>query len=175
MIGYYISENINRIIENIFQESAFGKKKKKPGLKFNCGLALIGVRTTGPWKGHIAGRRVFSPLHHPCSPFIPHLRQFWLNWMWKCEGTARGFSRMRQEFSVLAEGRHIFGRSHERRSREKKRFCFQEKNSCVFNPLFVRFTIKTWQKPETALEKSLPPRVMWRRLRNEKPCKASIS
>ena len=33
---------------------------------------------------------------------------------------ARGFSRMRREFSVLAEGRHIFGRrSHERRSCEK--------------------------------------------------------
>ena len=32
---------------------------------------------------------------------------------------------MRREFSLLAEGRHIFGRSHERRSREKKLFCFQ--------------------------------------------------
>ena len=28
-------------------ESAFDKKKKKPGLKFNPGLALTGVRTTG--------------------------------------------------------------------------------------------------------------------------------
>ena len=45
----------------------------------------------------------------------------------------RGFSRVRREFSVLAESRHIFGRR--------------------------RVTIKTWQKPETALEKSLAPRV----------------
>ena len=43
----------------------------------------------------------------------------------------RGFSRVRWEFSVLAEGR-----SH------------------------ARVTIKTWQKPETALEKSLAPRVV---------------
>ena len=43
----------------------------------------------------------------------------------------RGFSRVRREFSVLAEGR-----SHERRTG-------------------ARVTIKTWQKPETALEKFL--------------------
>ena len=41
---------------------------------------------------------------------------------------------------MLAEGR-----SHEWRRREKK--------------LFARVTIKTWQKPETALEKTLAPRV----------------
>ena len=35
-------------IEKITQESAFDKKKKKPGLKFTPGLALTGVRTTGP-------------------------------------------------------------------------------------------------------------------------------
>ena len=27
----------------------FEQKKKKLGLKFNPGLALIGLRTTGPW------------------------------------------------------------------------------------------------------------------------------
>ena len=37
---------------------------------------------------------------------------------------------MWREFSVLAEGRHIFGRSHERRSREKKRFFFKKKLFC---------------------------------------------
>jgi len=37
-----------KIIEKIIRESAFDKKKKKPGLKFNLGLALTGVRTTGP-------------------------------------------------------------------------------------------------------------------------------
>ena len=37
------------MIEKIIRESAFDKKKKKPGLKFNQGLALTGVRTTGPW------------------------------------------------------------------------------------------------------------------------------
>ena len=35
-------------IKKIIRESAFNKKKKKPGLKFNPGLALTGVRTTGP-------------------------------------------------------------------------------------------------------------------------------
>ena len=35
-------------MEKIIQESAFDKRKKKPGLKFNLGLALTGVRTTGP-------------------------------------------------------------------------------------------------------------------------------
>ena len=35
--------------EKIIRESAFDKKKKKSGLKFNSGLALTGVRTTGPW------------------------------------------------------------------------------------------------------------------------------
>ena len=43
------------------------------------------------------------------------------------------------------------GRSHERRSREKNFFSWEK--------LFARVTIKTWQKPETALEKSLAPRV----------------
>ena len=37
-------------IEKIIGESAFDKKKKKPGLKFNPGLALTGARTTGPWR-----------------------------------------------------------------------------------------------------------------------------
>ena len=36
-------------IEKIIRGSAFDKKKKKPGLKFNPGLALTRVRTTGPW------------------------------------------------------------------------------------------------------------------------------
>ena len=42
MIGY--AKNIEKII----RESAFDRKKKKPGLKFNPGLALTGVGTTGP-------------------------------------------------------------------------------------------------------------------------------
>ena len=36
-------------MEKIVQENAFDEKKKRPGLKFNPGLALIGLRTTGPW------------------------------------------------------------------------------------------------------------------------------
>ena len=35
--------------EKIIRESAFNKKKTKPGLKFNPGLALTGVWTVGPW------------------------------------------------------------------------------------------------------------------------------
>ena len=41
MIGYA------KKIEKITRGSAFDKKKNKPGLKFNPGLALTGVRTTG--------------------------------------------------------------------------------------------------------------------------------
>ena len=33
---------------SIYRENAFEQKKKKPGLKFNPALALIGLRTTGP-------------------------------------------------------------------------------------------------------------------------------
>ena len=36
-------------IEKIIRESAFDKKKKKLGLKFNPRLAVTGIRTTGPW------------------------------------------------------------------------------------------------------------------------------
>ena len=32
----------------ILEKCAFDQKKKKPGLKFNPGLELIGLRTTGP-------------------------------------------------------------------------------------------------------------------------------
>ena len=40
-------DNLNRI-EKTIRESPFDEKKKKPRLKFNPGLALTGVRTTGP-------------------------------------------------------------------------------------------------------------------------------
>ena len=36
-------------IEKIVRENAFEQKKKKPRLKFNLGLMLIGLRTTGLW------------------------------------------------------------------------------------------------------------------------------
>ena len=35
--------------EEITLENTFEQKKKQPGLKFNPGLALIGLRKTGPW------------------------------------------------------------------------------------------------------------------------------
>ena len=35
-------------IEKIVQENPFDEKKKRPGLKFNPGSALIGLQTTGP-------------------------------------------------------------------------------------------------------------------------------
>ena len=38
-----------KIIEKIVRENAFDEKKKRPGLKFNPGLALIGRRSTRPW------------------------------------------------------------------------------------------------------------------------------
>ena len=36
-------------IEKIIRKNAFEQNKKKPGLKFNPGLALVGLGTTGPW------------------------------------------------------------------------------------------------------------------------------
>ena len=43
MIGYSKKNREN------YPRKYFRKKVKKPGLKFNPGLALTGVRTTGPW------------------------------------------------------------------------------------------------------------------------------
>ena len=74
-----------------------------------------------------------KPCHFPVMWTIVNQAKNWLPW-------APGFSRVRREFWVSAKGR-----SHERRGREKK--------------LFARVTINTWLKPETALEKSLAPRV----------------
>ena len=36
-------------IEKIIRENAFEQKTKNSRLKFNPGLAVIGLRTTGPW------------------------------------------------------------------------------------------------------------------------------
>ena len=47
MIGYA------KKIEKIIRQSAFDKKKKKSGLKFNPGLALTRVRTTRPCSGRL--------------------------------------------------------------------------------------------------------------------------
>ena len=35
-------------VEKIVRENAFDDEKKRPRLKFNPGLALMGLRTTGP-------------------------------------------------------------------------------------------------------------------------------
>ena len=35
-------------IDKIVRENAFDEKKERPGLKFNPGFALIGLRTTAP-------------------------------------------------------------------------------------------------------------------------------
>ena len=35
-------------IEKVVRENAFDEKKERPGLKFNPGFALIGLRTTAP-------------------------------------------------------------------------------------------------------------------------------
>ena len=49
--------------EKIIRESAFDKKKKTPWLKFNPGLALTGVRTTGAR----ASRLPLSFFQIPCN------------------------------------------------------------------------------------------------------------
>ena len=35
-------------LEKIIRENAFEQERKKPGLEFNSGVALIGLPTTGP-------------------------------------------------------------------------------------------------------------------------------
>ena len=70
MIGYA------KKIEKIIRKSAFDKTKKKPELEFNHGLALTGVRTTGPWSSPINPfPRYQSPVVkiNPQSPCI-HLQ-----------------------------------------------------------------------------------------------------
>ena len=39
---------IVKVWRKLPEKNAFEDKKKKPGLKFNLRLALIGLRTTGP-------------------------------------------------------------------------------------------------------------------------------
>ena len=41
-------------IEKIVREDDFDEKNKKAGLKFNPGLALVGLRTTGPTCSHFS-------------------------------------------------------------------------------------------------------------------------
>ena len=53
----------------------------------------------------------------------------------KCTLGTRGFSRVRREVSVLAEGRHVFGR------RPKPRAAKPREKPLV--PIFARVTIKT--------------------------------
>ena len=48
-----------KVNHKIIQESVFDKKKKKPGVKFNPGLALAGVRTIGPRASMLARRDLF--------------------------------------------------------------------------------------------------------------------
>ena len=59
MTGYF------KRTEKIIRDSAFDKMKKKPGLKLDPGLALAGVRTTGP-------REVFKkPMRYPQDRDLP--------------------------------------------------------------------------------------------------------
>ena len=44
-----------------------------------------------------------------------------------------------------------------------------QSNSALLQRLFPRVTIKTWQKPETALENSLAPRVQTTRIQKQFP------
>ena len=85
----------------------------------------------------------------------------------------RGFSRVRWEFSVLAEGRLV--RRYQRDGAPVQRLpacrrlpfpLLHASNKGNRRRLhagksrgFARVTIKTWRKPETAVEKSLAPRV----------------
>ena len=117
------------------------------------------VNFAGNWGANVIGR--YSPyikylpryfdrplIKEPCiRPSLFACSQ--KDWLYDClyPGYQRFFSReagIFGGFSVLAEGRHVFGR------RPKPR---------AAKPREKRVTIKTWQKPETTLEKSLAPRV----------------
>ena len=47
LFAYNLMTGYSKRIEKIIRQCAFDKKKKKPWLKVNPGLALTGVRTTG--------------------------------------------------------------------------------------------------------------------------------
>ena len=49
LFAYNLMIGCAKKIEKIIWESAFDKKKKKHRLKFNPGLVLTSIRTTGPW------------------------------------------------------------------------------------------------------------------------------
>ena len=57
-------------IEKIIPEGAFDKKKKKPGLKLNPGLALTRVRTTGPRVIFQVKPKLFQVLYQLLRSFI---------------------------------------------------------------------------------------------------------
>ena len=131
---------------------------EKNRLFCSVALASIGVKErTGAREGDTQGERERLPerpmkiVSRPLSNYLKaaawSVKYFDRNQLTSTLGT-RGFSRVRWEFSVLAEGRHIFGRRPKPRAAK-----LREK-------LFARVTIKTWQKTETALEKSLAPRVI---------------
>ena len=48
---------LSRITEKIIRQNAFVQKKESR-VKFNPGLALIGLRTTGPWPITFQGEKV---------------------------------------------------------------------------------------------------------------------
>ena len=50
---YNLMINALKRIEKIIRKNAFEQKKKKPGLKFNPGLTLIGPGGTSNFKLHI--------------------------------------------------------------------------------------------------------------------------
>ena len=140
------------------------------------------------WPSYCSLAKTWLSIRNRISPvlyvlYIPLYRMITL-------GT-RGFSRARREVSVLAEGRHVFGRRPKPRA-AKPREKPLARSGAFYRPRWplsffiglhlrqsdwtsptvimwtctwrnvrnvARVTIKTWQKPETALEKSLAPRV----------------
>ena len=98
-------------------------------------MHTVSSRKVGEKEAYLTGRKIIKCRYWDVDPIYRTL------------GT-RGFSRVRSEFSVLAEGRHIFGT-----------FPFKLPLVCALAVVLWanRSPIKTWQQPETALEKSLAP------------------
>ena len=59
-VSWEVKLNTLNKIGKIFRENAFDEKKKRPGLKFNPGVALTGLRTTRPRSLSVNGFKVFN-------------------------------------------------------------------------------------------------------------------
>ena len=66
-------------MEKTVRENAFDEKKKRPWLKFNPGLALIGLRTTEPSRLDFPTILKISTISRCLSCFNVNIERFLIN------------------------------------------------------------------------------------------------